>query len=163
MIRLQAALREHGESIEADLQRYYGVALSDVFTGRMSWRRLKVLLRQLPPDSATGRAQLGPAVDWSTSDYLLAAVVDAERAALWQRSGGRGRRPKPVPRPGVGGGTRLGRTTRPAAQVRTYLARFRPPPPAYDPAAPQVHETPAPPAYDPATDHGDEVEVNGGR
>lgn len=146
MTSLQSALREHGEPIEADFQRYYGVALTDVFTGRMSWRRLKVLLRQLPVDSATARATVGAAVEWSPTEYLLAAIVDAERAALWQRSGGRGRRPQPMPRPGQrDGGTRLGRTTRSKAQVRAYLARFRPPP-AYDPDAPSVPE----------------VEVNGG-
>lgn len=146
MIRLQAALSEHGEAIEADFQRYYGLAVTDVFAGRMSWRRLKVLLRQLPPESATARVQLGPVAEWSPTEYLLAAIVDAERAALWQRSGGRGRRPTPVERPGRrDGGTRLGRTTRTKAQVRAYLARFRPPP-----------------AYDPDADHGPEVEVNGG-
>jgi hypothetical protein len=147
MIRLQAALHEHGEAIEADFQRYYGVALADVFVGRLSWRRLKVLLRQLPVESATARAQVGPMAEWSPTEYLLAAIVDAERAALWQRGGGRGRRPAPVERPGRReGGTRLGRTTHTPAEVRAYLARFRPAPPAHRPGPPRV-----------------EVEVNGGR
>lgn len=107
------------------------MALSDVFVGRLSWRRLAVLLRQLPIDSNTARATTGPAADWSVTDYLLARVVDAEEAALWQRSGGRGRKPRAVPRPGQhDDGHRIGRTHRPVAEVRAYLARFRPPEPA---------------------------------
>jgi hypothetical protein len=130
MIRLQAALRNHGEPIEADFARYYGLAVSDVFAGRMSWRRLKVLLRQLPPESATARATLGAAMEWTATEYLLASIVDAERAAMWQRSGGRGRRPAPIERPGQADRkVRLGRTTRPAVQVRAYLAGFAPPAP----------------------------------
>lgn len=41
------------------------------------------------------------AAGWGLSEQLLAAAIDALRAANWQRSGGKGPYPKPVPRPGV--------------------------------------------------------------
>lgn len=51
--------------------------------------------------------------DWSLSDHLSAAAVDALNAANWQRGGGKGSRPKPVPRPGVKGDNQrvLGKVT----------------------------------------------------
>lgn len=38
---------------------------------------------------------------WDLDAHLLAGVLDALNAANWQRGGGKGRRPQPVPRPGV--------------------------------------------------------------
>ncbi len=67
----------------------------------MSWRRLGVLVHHLPADSATVRAVGGPQFEWSATDYLLAAAVDAIRAGNWQRSGkASAPKPKPLPRPG---------------------------------------------------------------
>lgn len=37
---------------------------------------------------------------WGVSEYLLAAVLDTLAGANWQRGGGKGKRPQPVPRPG---------------------------------------------------------------
>lgn len=56
-------------------------------------------MRNLPTRSATGSELYGEAVDWSTDTYLLATVIDLLAGANWQRGGGPGRRPKPVPRP----------------------------------------------------------------
>jgi len=39
---------------------------------------------------------------WRLEHYLLAAILDSLAAANWQRGGGKGKRPKPTPRPGVG-------------------------------------------------------------
>ena len=36
---------------------------------------------------------------WDMNTYLLANVVDLLAAGNWQRSGGKGRRPKPLQRP----------------------------------------------------------------
>jgi len=58
-----------------------------------------VLIRHLPPDSPLGVAISGDAARWSTTDHLLALVVDLLAGANWQRSGGRGRRPLPIRRP----------------------------------------------------------------
>jgi hypothetical protein len=125
---LLAALETHGEAIEADFQRYYGVAVTDVFAGRMTWRRFRVLLSQLPADSATTRAATDGAEQWTTGEHLLAGIFDAEMAALWQRAGGKGRRPRPLERPGQAKARtrRLGHTNRSPAEVRAYLDRFKP-------------------------------------
>ena len=64
-------------------------------------RRLAVLARNLPRDSATVRSVLGPAGEWNTTEHLLASVVDFLAVANWQRAGGkRTTRPTPLPRPG---------------------------------------------------------------
>lgn len=42
--------------IEADLHHEYGLDLLDFFRGRLSWRKLSNLIRQLPSDSLTTEA-----------------------------------------------------------------------------------------------------------
>ncbi len=60
-----------------------------------------MLIENLPDDSATGRALSGATgAEWTTTDHLLAGIYDTLRVANWQRGGGKGRRPKPIPRPG---------------------------------------------------------------
>jgi hypothetical protein len=69
----------------------------------LSWRRLAVLLRHLPREAATVQAQHGDKVAWGTTEYLLAAAVDALNVANWQRQRKKGaKRPKPITRPGDG-------------------------------------------------------------
>ena len=36
---------------------------------------------------------------WTTADYLAAEQADALTWANWQRAGGKGQKPKPIPRP----------------------------------------------------------------
>lgn len=60
-----------------------------------------MLIRQLPVESRTLRAVGDPSLAWSASEYLLAMAVDALNGGNWQRGGGKGRRPKPIPRPGA--------------------------------------------------------------
>ncbi len=124
---LVAYLREHGEAVEADLQRFYGVRLSDLTTGRLTWRRLRVLLSQLPRDSSVARAELGEQAEWGLSEHLQASIFDAVNAANWQRSG-KGRPPKPLPRPGL---KKQGRTLAPSVldpeKTRAFLDQFKPP------------------------------------
>lgn len=123
--RLHRLLTEHGEAIEADLQQFHGIALSDLTTGRLTWRRLGVLVEELPPGSALA-ARLNPSMRWSNTEHLLAALVDLAANGNWQRGGGKGRKPKPIPRPGKSTGRRIGRTNRSPREVATYLARFAP-------------------------------------
>lgn len=61
---LPGLLREYGEAIEADLLRHYGVNLLDLWRGRLTPRRLMVLIKGLPPGSALHRARGGPGF-WS--------------------------------------------------------------------------------------------------
>lgn len=74
--------------IEADLQRYYQVPLTGVWTGQLSLRRLRVLLEQLPPDSntayAVSGADAGPLRYWSIGDALLGRIADELAQYRWQ-------------------------------------------------------------------------------
>lgn len=94
-------------------------------TGGLSWRRLGVLVAALPRESATARAQHGEAVEWSSADYLLAAIYDVLAAGNWQRGGGKGPRPKPIPRPGKQAeeGNRIG-TAIPLDEMKKLAAKW---------------------------------------
>ncbi|WP_244177599.1 hypothetical protein [Streptomyces atriruber] len=74
---------EHAEALEADLLRFYGLDLLDWHRGRLSSRRLAVLIRHLPRDGAVARETEGEAADWSVGDYLLAHAVDQLAQANW--------------------------------------------------------------------------------
>ncbi|MFI6440473.1 hypothetical protein [Streptomyces sp. NPDC050759] len=82
--------------------------LLDWHRGRLSSRRLAVLVRHLPRDSATLDGLHGEAARWSVTDYLLASVVDQLAEANWMfatvnrdEDADPLEYPKPVPRPGV--------------------------------------------------------------
>ncbi|MFG2960025.1 hypothetical protein ACGF5O_40670 [Streptomyces sp. NPDC048291] len=82
--------------------------LLDWHRGRLSSRRLAVLVRRLPRDSATLRELHGEATDWSVTDHLLAAVVDQLAEANWMfatvhrdEDAEPLEYPRPVPRPGA--------------------------------------------------------------
>lgn len=60
---------------------------------------LLAYVRQLPPDSATGRAVDGDAAGWGVSEHLIANAVDLLAGANWQRSGTKRNKPKPLKRP----------------------------------------------------------------
>ncbi|MFI5700149.1 hypothetical protein ACIA78_08915 [Streptomyces xanthochromogenes] len=49
----------------------------------MSSRRLAVLVKHLPRDSAVNRDLHGEAVEWDSSTHLLAAAVDHLAVANW--------------------------------------------------------------------------------
>jgi hypothetical protein len=107
-------LRERSDDVEADLQRYYRVDLRGLFSGSLTLRRVGVLVRHLPAESACVSA-LAEHVDpraadespqrlWGTSEHLLAGVLDAVREVAWlvaqTNSSKRIPAPKPIPRPG---------------------------------------------------------------
>ncbi|WP_406131903.1 hypothetical protein [Streptomyces sp. NBC_00989] len=83
--------------------------LLDWHRDRLSARRLTVLVRQLPHDSALNRELHGEAADWSVTDHLLAAAVDHLAAANWMfasvnsEEGDQPDPPAPVPRPSYDG------------------------------------------------------------
>lgn len=64
---------------------------------------------------------------WNVSDHLLASVLDTLRGANWQRGGGKGSKPKAIPRPGGAKEERHGYTDRDPAEVAAYFAKFKPP------------------------------------
>lgn len=80
--------------------------MTDLLDGTLSWRRFRVLVDNLPLDSATARAEIGEAAVWPVEAHLLAGVYDQLAQANWYTAAihTKGRapaRPKPVPRPGV--------------------------------------------------------------
>lgn len=90
----------------------------------MSFRRLGVLIRHLPPESATRTAMREAMTDqerealpepeghgpWSSEMHLMAAMFDTLQLLAWQNTqihGGRKTEPPPpTPRPGVATGNR---------------------------------------------------------
>ncbi|NEA50898.1 hypothetical protein [Streptomyces sp. SID10815] len=85
--------------------------LLDWHRGRLTSRRLAVLVRHLPRDSVTLRALHGEAADWSVAEYLLAAAVDQLAEANWMfatvnrdEDAEPLEYPEPVPRPGTAAG-----------------------------------------------------------
>ena len=69
-------------------------------TDRRNWRDVQVVILEADPGSAIARCELGESAFWTVDTHLLAGVLDALNGANFQRSGGRGKRPSPVPRPG---------------------------------------------------------------
>lgn len=124
---LVAFLREYGAAAEADLQRYYNTPLSDLTCGRLTWRRLAVLLGELPHDCAIGRAMHGDDAEWGISEHLLAAVFDSLQVGNWQRAGDpKASPPVQTKRPGVKDTGRLGNAKGlDPVQVRARLARLK--------------------------------------
>lgn len=83
--------------------------LLDWHRGRLSSRRLAVLVKHLPRDSATLQELHGEAALWSVTDYLLASVVDQIAEANWMfatvnrdEDAEPLEYPQPVPRPATG-------------------------------------------------------------
>ncbi|MDT0610109.1 hypothetical protein [Streptomyces lancefieldiae] len=57
--------------------------LLDWHRGRLSSRRLAVLVKHMPRDSALAQELHGDGAEWGVTDYLLAAAVDHLAAANW--------------------------------------------------------------------------------
>jgi hypothetical protein len=91
------------EAVEADIAHYYpGRSVAQFWRGEMTLRALRVLVANLPPDSATTRAIRGHA--WTDRDYMLADLLDTVRyhRVEWATSrGAKPGKPKPVNRPVV--------------------------------------------------------------
>ncbi|MEU3265958.1 hypothetical protein [Streptomyces bacillaris] len=81
--------------------------LLDWHRGRLTSRRLAVLVKHMPRDSAVSRELDGDGAEWTVTDYLLAAAVDHLAAANWMfasvntdEDADPPEMPVPVPRPG---------------------------------------------------------------
>lgn len=62
------------------MQRFYRIDLLDFYRGTLSSRRLGVLVRQLPAESALVRALNGGHPQWMPTDHLIADLW-----ALWAK------------------------------------------------------------------------------
>ena len=73
---LGALLRDHADAVEADLQRYYGVDLADLWRSGLSVRRLSVLVTGLPSGSLTVSALTGVPREWAeVTPWLLNYLI----------------------------------------------------------------------------------------
>ncbi|MEU6389961.1 hypothetical protein [Streptomyces sp. NPDC046939] len=72
-------IQEFPDELEADLLEFFDVDLLDLWRGRLSLRRIGVLINSLV--AKPGRSTLLMAMDhranWAESDYMLARVSDA--------------------------------------------------------------------------------------
>lgn len=97
---LAGVLRDHPEAVRYDLLTL-GLHVEDLGTQALSWLDLEAVIDQRPIGSAISRAIDGEDAFWGLSEQLLAAVADRLSWALWQNGGGKGQKPKPIPRPGT--------------------------------------------------------------
>lgn len=74
---------------------------ADLTGPRLPWRRLRVLVENLPPEAATVRDRMGSKSSWGISEQLLAHVSHLLEMALYQRADPkkRGAAPKPMRTP----------------------------------------------------------------
>lgn len=143
-MRLAALVSAHGEALEADLTPL-GIDLGDLRRrgGFLTWRKLGVLIKHLPPESATMTALRNavPAellaresadadpgrAPWSHTQMLVAAQLDTLRLILHvliAANGGKpGEPPAPIRRPGIAGEKKRRRLT--AAERRQLDPRMR--------------------------------------
>lgn len=70
-------LRSNADAVEADLQRFYGIdyrdrwRLDDAGRRRLTLRRIWVLVKHLPPESAVMTALRDGAAHWTVEAHLL--------------------------------------------------------------------------------------------
>jgi antitoxin (DNA-binding transcriptional repressor) of toxin-antitoxin stability system len=121
-----------------------GIDVLDVYRGRMSLRRLRVLIEHLPPESATKTAMRNAAPAdiaakssegarpdlgrWSNLEMLTAALLDAVRAntsVLVAANGGTPLDLTPTPRPGIPPTKSTGRRRLTDEQRRAIDPRLR--------------------------------------
>lgn len=98
-----------------------GKRLDQVGTQEFSWWDLSVRVMFAQPDSIIYKAIHGHT--YGMVERQLGIVIDTLRAANWQRSGGRGPRPKPVrwPWSPKSGDDRTVGTAAPLDDVRAFL------------------------------------------
>lgn len=100
ILSLLTLIGEHSEALEFDLIGL-GLRLRHCPSPEFNWRDLWVLCRRLGRGSELYKS-LNPEDDtsWGVTDYLLAVIADNTAFRLYQAAGGKGKKPKPVPRPG---------------------------------------------------------------
>jgi hypothetical protein len=108
-------VEDHAGAINYDLMKL-GLRLRQLGTEALTWGDLHDVVRYGNADTALALERFGPTVLWSITDHLLATAVDALHSANWQRGGGKGTRPQPIPRPGADSATEtLGKDPIPAS------------------------------------------------
>lgn len=121
ILGLLTLLDEHREAIDFDLLNV-GLSVDDV-PGGLPWDRFRTFVRWLPQGSALYRSVRGDESHWGLQEQLLAAAVDAVRNLTWVMGGGKGKRPEPIRRPGVGPQkvAHFGKTVMSIEEARAWL------------------------------------------
>ncbi|UFQ16414.1 MULTISPECIES: hypothetical protein [Streptomyces] len=94
--------------MEADFLEFFGVDLLDVHRGRLSLRRVHVLIQSLlkKPGRSTFLAAVDQSAEWSITDHLIARVADTSEISnfLFIKANSEEADdltpPEPIPRPG---------------------------------------------------------------
>jgi hypothetical protein len=107
------------------------VSIADLVAGRITARQVIRWLENQPPGNAVERSMLGEDAEWTLTNHLLAGVVDLQQQGNFMWSDGKGPKPKPVPRPGVGQPKRSG-TPHTREEVWQALRGIDPPEEATD-------------------------------
>lgn len=97
---LAGLLRESRGPLVATFQRFYGGTPERLAAAGVGARDMASMARYAPRESAL-IAALDPAGNrwWTPDTYLLALIADTLALANWQRGGGKGARPRRIPRP----------------------------------------------------------------
>lgn len=102
--------------------------LLDRYRGRLSARRLRVLIQHLPREAALVRALHGDHAEWGLTEHLLATTVDQLAISNWlfvsvnaAEDADQPERPQPVPRPGVEAEVATARASSPA-QINAFFS-----------------------------------------
>lgn len=100
-------MRDFSNELEADFQEFFRVDLLDLWRGRLSLRRVHVLMQSLlkKPGRSTFLAAVDESAAWSVTDHLIARVSDAVEVSnyLFIKANSDAESleiPEPVPRPG---------------------------------------------------------------
>ncbi|MGV9693326.1 hypothetical protein ACWDUX_29950 [Streptomyces sp. NPDC003444] len=101
-------IQNHPEELEADLLEFFGVDLLDLWHGRLSIRRIGVLVKSLlrKPGRSTLAMVMDETAEWGTTDHLLARISDALETSNYmflQVNSAEDAEiplPEPIPRPG---------------------------------------------------------------
>ncbi|WP_172384864.1 hypothetical protein [Streptomyces sp. MNP-20] len=119
----------HGGALRADLQRYYGLDLADVWRGTLTPRRVWTLSEHLPEDSALAASFAGGSEHraWTLQTHVLVQLLNAVRVQDVNNirvSGGKARDPQLVTPPAAQTGApkrRLDLSNHPLAQPLPHL------------------------------------------
>ena len=99
---------------------------ADLGTPRLPWRRFRVFLTQLPPESAYIRSLVGGEAAIPLASQIAAMAVDALHLGIWLQLAPKTRGPQPKPILGSLLGIEEGeRTTRSRMSPDELLARLR--------------------------------------
>lgn len=97
MFALWYMLIEHGQALEADFARFYGIDLADLYRGWLGARKAAVLAVHLPAESAVMRREGGSAALTGVEQILMGTNHRLEML-MYQNGGGKGKKPEP-PKP----------------------------------------------------------------